>query len=237
MISRRYANISDSLAHIALLGISLGLIVNQNTFVFGLITTIIAGIGIEYFRQHNILKGESALVLFTVTSLSSLAIIQQKIPLRRSLESILFGSVLNLEPSDIILTGILSIATILFVSINYKQLLNISINEDLAKVLGIPVKAYNYMLMTLAAIIISISLELIGGLLIGGIMIIPVLTARLYKLSFKKTIFMSVFFSVLAVWLGILSGWLLDLPSGAAIVMTSIIFFGISFATNILFKE
>lgn len=229
MVTRRYANIADSLAHIALLGITTGLLINQMTFVFGIVVTVVSAMLIEYLRQHKILSGDTGLVLFTATSLSLVAIIQQKFPLRRSLEMILFGSVLNLTITDIVLAGLLATGIVIFVIVNYKQLLSVVISYDLAKVQGINVQLYNYILIALAAITVTISLELIGGLLISGIMIIPVISARLYSKGFVATTLLSVLFSISSVWSGLIIAWLADLPSGATIVAVSFGLFCISY--------
>lgn len=232
MVARRYSNISDSLAHIGLVGVLSALLLDQSPIIWSTLFTVLVALFIEFLRAKNFLKGESALVLLTTISIGLVAVLQQRFEIRRSIESILFGSLLTNTQEDVIIAFCFALTVVLIVWRNYNNFLNITINEELASLLGISVAWNNYLLMALAAIAISISIELLGGLLIAGVMIVPVFSANQLRLGFKHTLFASIIFSLVSVWFGLTIAWFGDLPSGGAIVLTS----GALFFISLMYK-
>ena len=218
MVARRYANISDSLAHISLLGILAGHLLTASPLLLGLAVSIIAGVLMEYLRQKNLSSGDGILVLVTTFSIALVSIIQQLSGTRQSLESLLFGSILTITATDIIIVTIASAITALVLYIHRRALLCTILDSSTAKLQGFHPARLNYLLIILSAVVVAVSIKLLGGLLIGGIMIIPVLTSHLLSSSFYRSIGVSMVISVGSMWVGLSASWLLDIPSGAGIV-------------------
>ncbi len=232
MVVKRYSGLSDGVSHVALLGIGIGLILNAWPTFFGIVLSILVGLLIEWFRVKNILKPETSLILTIVGSLSLLSVLQQKIGLGRSIESLLFGSIYVVDTRSVWLILLISIVLISFVVLNYKNILNTVFDEDLATSMGINTNVVNFALVVLASVVVAISIDIIGGLLVSGLMIIPVASSFQYKLSFLKSHILSIFLSVVGLWLGLIASWFLDVPAGATISLVGLFIFVLSLILN-----
>lgn len=229
LVTRRYALMADSLSHIALSGIAIGLLVGIYPIYVALAVTIISAIVIEYLRTKRKISGEIALAMFLYGGLA-LAIIL--ISLARGfnvdLFSYLFGSITTVRAVDLWVIGSLGLVVIVAVYFLYDKFLYISFNEEAAKVSGIPVSILNTVLVVLTAITVSLSMRIVGLLLIGALMVIPVVTAMQIGRSFVKTLLYAVGFGVVSVILGLFISYYLNLAAGGTIVAISLGLFGIS---------
>ncbi len=233
LIVRRYSLMADTLAHVSLLGISVGLITKVNPIGTAIIASVLGAIGIEKLRGGKKISGESALALFLS---GSLAIATVVIGLAKgfsvNLFSFLFGSISTVSLIDLYLIiglGIIVLATIILF---YKELFLVSFDEDLAQANGVPAKALNFILVILAAITVSLSIRTIGVLLIGALTVIPVLAAFQYGRSFRQTILLSVIFSLISVISGLFLSFYFALPSGGIIVVVALVIFLLSLAVK-----
>jgi zinc transport system permease protein len=119
----------------------------------------------------------------------------------------------------------LSALVFLVITIFYKRFFLISFDEDLALSAGIKTKYYNYLLVVLAAITISLAIRIVGVLLIGALMVVPVITAMQLNKSFFKTILIATVFSVSSVLIGLFTSYYANFSSGGTIVLVTISFF------------
>lgn len=120
-------------------------------------------------------------------------------------------------------------AVILFlISACYKEFFFISFDEELAEVNGVNTRGLNLTLLIMAAVTVSLSMRIVGVLLIGALMVIPVITAMQFNRSFRLTLFLSVFISLLSVITGLLFSYCFDLASGGTIVLTALTIFLLS---------
>ena len=109
--------------------------------------------------------------------------------------------------------------TILFIIIYYQKLLLICFNEELAISSGVNVKLINLLFTALIGTLVAISIKIIGALLIGAIMIIPVVSAICLRQGFKITWILSTIFAILGVVIGLILSFYVSIPSGATIVI------------------
>jgi zinc transport system permease protein len=229
LVLRRYSLIADTLAHVSLAGIALGMILGVNPVYTAIGATALSSIGIERLRTSKKIYGESALALFLSGSLA-LAIVLLSLAkgFNTNLLNYLFGSIVTVTASDVavisVLAAIVSVALILF----YKELVYISFDEESAKAGGIPVRFINFLLILLAAFVVSLSIPIVGILLISALMVIPVITALQFKKGFAKTILFSEIISVFSVIFGIIFAFYFDLSTGGTIVLTMLAIFGMT---------
>ena len=113
-----------------------------------------------------------------------------------------------------------------------KELFFIAYDEEVARTSGIKVKMLNYLLVTVVAVIIALSIRVVGTLLIGALMVIPSIAALQYRQGFLKTVLISLFFALFSVAVGMTLSYYYSLPSGATIVMCVIVLFIISLVVN-----
>lgn len=233
LVVRRYSLMADTLAHVSLLGVAIGLVLQINPVITAIITSTLASVGIERLRTDKKIYGESALALFLTGSLAiATLIISFSRDFNVNLFSYLFGSITTVSLTDVYLILGLGLAVLSVTILLYKELLATALDEELAIVNGIPTKALNLILIVLAALTVSLALRIVGVLLIGALMIIPVISAIQYGKGFKRTISIALIISLLSVILGLFGSYYLNLASGATIVVIALILFIVSLIIN-----
>jgi zinc transport system permease protein len=223
LVVKRFSAFSDTIAHTSLVGIVVGLILKVNPILSAIITAIFTALSIETIRKNQKNFNDSILVLFMTGGLGLATIL---ISLNKNsginINNYLFGSINTITYNDIWLTLGISIFVISLIVLNYKNLFQVAFDEEIALTNKIPVNNLNYLFIILAALVVSISIQTIGVLLISSLMIIPVLTSLKLRQGFLNTIILSSIFGVVSVWLGIIGSFYLNIATGGLIVMVNI---------------
>jgi zinc transport system permease protein len=233
VVLRRYALISETLAHSALVGVAVGLVAGYSPLWVAVGVSLLSAWLIEYLRSRFALYSDAVLSILLSGSLA-LAIIIVSIggAFNNSLFAYLFGSILAVSNEDlqvILLFGSLALGFLLLFS---KELYFIAYDEEVAQTSGIKVQFLNFVLVSVVAIIIALSIRVVGSLLIGALMVIPTVSALQYRVGFRNTILLSLLFGVLSVISGMILSYEFSLPSGATIVLCVIFFFILSLVVN-----
>lgn len=237
LVVRRYSLMADTLAHVSLTGVAIGVIAGLNPIGTAIAVSIIAALGIEYLRIKKNIAGESILSLFLSGGLAVAVILLSiantlKSGVRIDIVSFLFGSITTVTSEDLWLIGISGAATLACLFFLFKEFFFVSLNEEVAAANGLPTTFLNLLLAALTAVTVSISMRTVGILLIGALMVIPVISATQYHQSFKKTIFVAGLFSLLSVIGGLFISYYVDLPSGGTIVACALVIFAGSALVN-----
>ncbi|MEI6238533.1 MAG: metal ABC transporter permease [bacterium] len=233
LVLRRYSLIADTLSHVSLAGIAIGLLLKINPVITALGATLFASFGIERLRISKKVYGESALALFLSGSLAiAVVLLSLAHGFNTNLFNYLFGSILTVTSSDVIMIAILAVVVIVILFAFYKELVAISFDEESAKVSGIPVKFINTVLIILSALTVSISIPIVGILLISALIVVPVVTALQLRVSFAKTILYAEIFSLFGVVAGIFASFYLNLSTGGTIVLIMLAVFAVVFLFN-----
>lgn len=227
LVLRRYSLIADTLAHVSLAGIAFGLLLGLSPILTALGVTTLASFGMERLRESKKVYGESSLALFMSGSLALATIlISLGKGFNTNLFNYLFGSIVTVTQSDVmVITGIAACVGVVVLFI-YKELMIISFDDEFAQVAGVPVRRINAILIILAAVTIALSIPIVGALLISALVVIPVVTALQFKKSFTKTLVIAEACSVLSVVLGLLLSITYDLSTGGTIVLVMLAMFG-----------
>ncbi len=222
LVLRRYSMIGDTLAHASLAGVTLGLLFNQNPIVGAFVFTSISGALIEYLR--NYFQKYTDLILTIVLSLSvgtAITIISSG-KLRVNADSFLFGSILTVTKADMLVVLILSMISVLMLIFLYHQMVYIAFDEDMAKVAGVKVKRINYLFSILVASAISISIRIVGVLVLSSMIALPVATALQLNKGFKYTLIYSIFFSIVDILVGLVASYYLNVAPGGFTALVSV---------------
>lgn len=150
----------------------------------------------------------------------------------------MFGSILAMTESDVILSLIVSIVVISLFIIFYRKIFSITFDEDFSKANGLNTNFYTYLIAILTAVLIVVGMRLMGTLLISSIIIFPALTSmRLFK-SFKKVVISSAVVSVIAFIFGLYFSYIYNISAGAMIVIVNLVLFIIfTLVSNIICEE
>ncbi len=226
LVLRRYSLIADTLSHVSLAGLAIGSLFGINPLFSALGATVLSSLGIERLRTSKKVYGESALALFLSGSLA-LAIVLLSINrgLNVNLLNYLFGSILTVTAFDVYIIAILALTVIAILILFYKELVYTTFDEEAAQVSGIPTRVINTILILLAALTVSLSIPIIGIMLIAALIVIPVITALQFKTSFTRTIVYAEIISIFSVISGIITSFYLNLATGGTIVLIMIALF------------
>ncbi len=225
-VVRRYSAMADTLAHVSFAGVAASLFAGFAAIPTALVFSICSVLGIEHLREKKILPPDTILSLFLFGSLA-LGVVLLGLSHGKNVNIInyLFGNIVTVTQTDLASIFLLGIITLVLTKILWRQLFAVSIDEDIAEAVGLPVKKLNRLLAVLGASTIAISMSVVGVLLIGALMVIPTLAAMQFRVGFQQTWKISVIISVLSVLLGLISSFYLNLASGGTIVLFTVGFF------------
>lgn len=225
-VVRRYSAMADTLAHVSLAGVAASLFAGFAAIPTALLFSICSVLGIEHLREKKVLPPDTILSLFLFGSLA-LGVVLLGLSHGKNVNIVnyLFGNIITVTSTDLISIVTLGIITLVVTKLLWRQLFAVSIDEDIAEAVGLPVRTLNRILAVLGASTIAISMSVVGVLLIGALMVIPTLAAMQFRYGFKKTWQVSVGISLLSVILGLTSSYYLNLASGGTIVLFTVFFF------------
>ena len=222
LVLRRYSMIGDTLSHASLAGVTIGLMTNQNPILGAFIFTSICGALIEFLRGY--FKKHTDLILSIVLSLSvgtAITIISSG-KLHANADAFMFGSILTVTRSDIVMVLILSIISVLTLLLLYHQMLYIAYDEEAAKIAGVKVKLINYIFSILVASAISVSIRIVGVLVLSSMIALPVATSLQLEKGFKVTLVFSIVFSFIDIMLGLFISYYLNVAPGGFTALISV---------------
>lgn len=232
VVIRRLSFIADTLSHFSLAGLAMGLyfinilgfsLFNDPIYI-AMIFSIIGALLIEVLRGYykNYKEISMPIVMSLGTALSAL-FISLSGGFNSSIYNYLFGSILTVGPDRVIMMLIVAGIVFLLIGIFYKEMVIISFDESYARLLGIKVNRFQFVSTLILAVVISLSLETVGVLLVSSLMIIPVAAAMKIGKSFKNTLFIAIFFSEFSIVGGLWLSYELSIASGATIVLINIL--------------
>lgn len=227
---RRYALIADTLSHASLAGVALGILLGINPLFTAVVVSVMIAVGIERLRLSGKFGGEAVLALFLSGSLAFAVVgMSAAGKFNGGVLAYLFGSITTVSVSDLWIIGILGAIVVLTILLSYRKLFLLSFDEDIAKASGMNVTAYSLMLAVLTAGMVAVSMRVVGVLLVGALMVIPVLAATQWNKGFKETMGISVGISLLSVLIGLFLSYSYNLATGGTIVLCAVALFIISF--------
>jgi len=222
LILKKEAMIGDGIAHTAFGGIALGLLLGINPLLSALAVSILAVLGISYMRKKEMAQSDAAIAVMLALGFSAgLIIISLAGGFNVELFSYLFGSILTIDRSDLLIVAVLGISTALFLGMFYKEILSITFDEEASRLMGLPVTTLSLAFNVLVALTIVLSIKVIGMILVVAILVLPGLAALQLKLSFKRTVCAAMGFGVFSMVTGISLSAIYDVAASGIIVFTA----------------
>lgn len=226
IVTRRLVFISGGITHASFGGIGLGVFLGINPILSAMIFAIASACGVEWMKQRNNVREDSAIALFWTFGMSIGIICCFLTPgFMTDLPSYLFGSILTIGYPDLILLAVLSIITILIFITSLRTIVSVAFDPVFARSQGIKVSTIEYLMMILTAITIVATLRIVGVVLAISLLTIPQMTANLFTFTFKKMTILSIFFGIIYCFCGLAISYWLNVPSGASIIFISIIIY------------
>lgn len=227
LVLRKMSLIGDGLSHVSFGAIALGLFFGIYPFYIAIPLVILASILILKISEKAKIYGDAAIGIVSAIGISGGVILASLSKgFNVDLFSYLFGNILAISTAEVILSALLSIVVLAAVYFFYWDLFSATFDEEYAKTTGIKTHFINNLLTILTAVTVVLAIRMVGVMLVSALLILPAVTALQLSPSFKKAMAISAAVSLLSVILGITFSFFLDLPTGAAIVMINVVFFG-----------
>ncbi len=243
VVVRGMSFFGDALSHAILPGVALsytasGGYVASNLFLGGLGAGIVSALVIAWLTRNQELKEDSAIAIVFVTMFAlGIAIVSTQSSYSADLTHILFGSILGISQSDLLMVAAMGAAVLLVILLLYKELLIVSFDLTLAHSLRFPVERLRILLLLLIAVTIVASLQAVGIALMLALLITPAATARLLVKRLHHMIVIASLIGIVSGVVGFYASYYLDIPSGACIVLTLSAIFGLVIALKSGFMQ
>jgi zinc transport system permease protein len=223
VVWRRMAYFGDTLAHGALLGVTLGLLTRVDLVVAVATTSIILALLIVAMQQQRRLATDTLLGILShgalATGLVTLGLVGS---LRVDLLGYLFGDILAVTRGDVLTIWVGGLVVLLLLAWTWRSLVFATLHEEMARAEGVPVFALRLLVMVMIALVIAAAMKLVGILLITSMLIIPAAAARQISRTPETMALVSAALGALAVTLGLAVSYRLDTPAGASIVVLAL---------------
>ncbi len=222
VVWQRMAYFGDTLAHSALLGVALGLWLSVSSVATVTVICLLVAVLLTALESQNKLATDTVLGILSHTFLALGVVAITLVPGGRTdMEALLFGDILTVTASEVVAMWVTSAAVLLVLKNRWQPLLATIVHQDLASVEGVAVTRYKVLLKLLLALIVAISMKIVGVLLITALLIIPAATARRFSITPEQMALAASALAAASVCLGLGISWFLDVPVGPAIVLSA----------------
>ena len=226
LVQRQMSLIGDGIGHVAFAGVALGYLIGVSPVWTALLAAVVGAVAIEWLRSRRKAAGDEALAIVFYTGIAGgVVLISAAGALNANLFSYLFGSILTVTRTDLTRIALLGLGSLLLIAVLLRSLLAVAIDEEGARVSGLPVPVLNGAVSMLAALTIGISMRIVGILLIAALMVLPVIAAQRVAWSLRSTMALSILVGLSSVLAGLTISYYGNLPPGGTIVLTATGFF------------
>jgi zinc transport system permease protein len=222
LVQRRMSLIGDGIGHVAFAGVALGYLLDLSPVLTALVTAVVGAVAIEWLRARRRTAGDQALALVFYTGIAAgVVLVSSAGALNVNLFAYLFGSILTVTREDLAVVAVLGFAGLAALAVLYRALAAVVLDEEGARVAGVPVAALNVAVAVLAALTVALAMRIVGILLIAALMVLPVVAASRLAWSMRATIALSMLIGLASVLAGLTIAYYGDLPPGGTIVLVA----------------
>jgi zinc transport system permease protein len=222
LVQRRQSLIGDGIGHVAFAGVAAGILLDVAPVLTALAAAVAGGVAIELLRSRGRAAGDQALAIVFYTGIAiGVVLVSTAGALNVNLFQYLFGSILTVTRSDLALIASLGAVGLVVVALLYRPLAGIVVDEQGARVAGVPIDALNIVVAVLAAVTVALSMRVVGILLVAALMVLPVSAAGRVAWSMRSAFFLSIAFGLGCSLLGVAISYYANLPPGGTIVLVA----------------
>lgn len=237
VVWRRMSYYGESIAHSSLLGVGLGILMGVGINLGIVFTCLLFGILFLWLQQSKLLSSDTLLGVLAHLALSIGIIVISMNRIKIDVHAFLFGDILAVTQNDLWGMYLAVLFVVIIICLNWSSLLLVTIDEDLAKAEGVNPLFINLLLTSILTIVVAVSIQIIGLLLITAMLIIPAATSRRLVNSPEKMAIVATLLGIISVILGIYLSVEIDAPSGPSIVVVSAVLFFISHFFGMFLKK
>ena len=234
LVLRRLSLIGDGLAHVTFGSVAVSLFFRVNPVYVTLAAVplvLLSSLGILKLTDRARIYGDAAIGIVSSFGIACGVLLASVAGgYNVDLFSYLFGNILSISSAELRISAALFCVVMVLVGFLYNDLFAITFDEDLAKISGIRTGAINASLVLLTALTVVLAMKVVGIMLISALLILPAVAALQVARGFRATLFTAAGFAVFSVVFGIFGSFVLNLPTGATIVIINVMLFGLVFA-------
>ena len=238
LVLRRLSLIGDGLAHVTFGGVAAGLLFQTYPFYIAIPIVMASALGILKLIDKARLYGDAAIGIVSSLGIAGGVLIASMAGgFNVDLFSYLFGNILAISSAEVWTSVIACLCLIIAITLFYHELVAISFDEESARASGIKTAQINRILVLLTALTVVLAMKVVGIMLVSSLLILPSVTALQFSRGFKATIVISCLTGMVSVVAGIIISFMLDLPSGATIVLLNFLVFIVTFISVRMFRK
>jgi len=222
VILNKIVFISDGIAHAAFGGIGLGYFLGLDPLAFGIVSALVTAVGIGLVSARSRVSEDTAIGVFLATGMA-LGIIFMSLSkgYAKDLYGYLFGNILAVTWEDVILILIITVTFLVVVFLLYKEFLILSFDPVYGEAIGLPVKSLRLLLLCMVAFSVVVLIKIVGIIMVIALLTLPGAISRQHMKSLPGIMAVSVLLGAIFVTVGLVISYLLDVPSGATIILTA----------------
>lgn len=236
LILRRQSLMADTLSHVSLAGVALGMLVGLNPTVTTLLVVVLAAVGLEYLR--TVFKGysEISVAILMATGMAVALVLMSFVQGRQSasIEQFLFGSIVTISPDQVLILAVLAAMVVALYLAFRKPLYVLLFDEDTAWTAGLPVRMMSLFVSVITGVAISVIMPITGSLLVSSILVLPAAIAMRLMNSFNGVIIVGILISLTGMYGGLAASYQWGTPPGATITLMFVGLFILSGAARFL---
>lgn len=223
IVLRRMSNIGEALSHTSLAGVALGLILGWNPTVTSILVCVLASIIIELIRRFFPKYAEISVNIILAAGIGLAAVLSGFTGNSSNFNAYLFGSVVAVSDTELLVITILGIVVVLFSVFFYRAIFSITFDEENAHLLHLPINGLNFAFAILTAIVVAVASKTVGALIVTSLIVLPVAAAMMVSKSYKSSMILSVLFAVAFSMGGLTLSYYMDLKPGGTMALLGVI--------------
>ena len=237
LVLKRSSMIGDGLSHVGFGALALAMALNLSPLEVAIPVVAVAAFVLLRISENSRIKGDAAIALISSSALAiGVIIISYTSGMNADTSNYMFGSILAMSESDVLLSVAVSVVVILLYVLFYNKIFAVTFDESFTRATGTNAGRYNTLIALLTAMTIVVGMRMMGALLISSLIIFPALTSmRLFK-TFKQVVISSAILSVCCFVVGIILSFIFSFPTGASVVVINLLMFVIFSAIGLVKK-
>lgn len=229
VVWRRMSYFGESIAHSALLGVAVGLVLGIDTLAGIVLVSLVAAAALGLAERQSALAPDTLLGIVASFSLAlGLIVVSASETVRVDVMAYLFGDILAVRPVDVAIVWGGGAVAVGLLAWFWRDLVSATVHADLARVEGVRVEAMNLLMMLLLALVIAVTVRVVGLLLVIALLVIPAAAARRIARAPEQMAALAALVGAVAVGLGLLASLRWDVPAGPAIVVAAGLVFALA---------
>ena len=226
LVLKRYSMIGDGLSHVSFGALSVAVACGFAPLWFSIPVVVIAAFILMHVAEKSRVSADAMIAVFSASALAIGVIVTSLTTgMTTDVDSYMFGSILAMSRSDVILSVTLALCVLALYILFYHKLFSVTFDESFARATGVRVGTYKTILSVLTALTVVLGMRMMGAMLLSSLIIFPALTAMRVFGTFRSVTICAAVVSVVNFLLGMVLSYVLETPSGASVVVVDLVVF------------